>query len=179
MSTQTFNVVPQWSPQFYSVGCTTQRSQIWVSFMLGSLNWWQIYLWETPVFAFCIQSPAWLLSDSAVPHCVPGCPPVSQCLDHSGPVCQIVDICLLPPPSVAMAAKKKKPHHHGQTPPLAGRPAFSTPLSCFPPDTSCEPLMLILQSTSYRLVTSTASTALFLKLSLYYTLLCDTLKPGL
>lgn len=60
-------------------------------------------------------------------HCVPGCPPVFQWLGHSGPVCQLVDICLLPPPSVVMAAKP--PHHHHQTrsPPLAGRP--SPPLS--------------------------------------------------
>lgn len=71
-------------------------------------------------------------------HCVPGCPPVSQWLDHSGPVCQLVDICLLPPPSVVMAANPPPPAHTIATrppsPPLAStsRPAFSTPLSCFP-----------------------------------------------
>ncbi|CAB1419962.1 unnamed protein product [Pleuronectes platessa] len=72
---------------------------------------------------------------------------------NPGPVCQLVDICLLPPPSVVMAT----------TPPptspslLPFSPVPSPPLPClagplhpslvFPPHTSCEPLMLILQST--------------------------------
>lgn len=55
-------------------------------------------------------------------------------------------------------------HHNAPSPPWS---AFSTPLSCRPPpDTSCEPLMLILQSTSCGPVISLASTALSLKLSL-------------
>lgn len=65
-------------------------------------------------------------------HCVPGCPPVSQWLGHSGPVCQLVDICLLPPPSVAMAAKPPQPPTPSPPDPSPHRPAFSTPLSCFP-----------------------------------------------
>lgn len=59
-------------------------------------------------------------------HCVPGCPPVSQWLEHSGSVCQLVDICLLPPPSVVMAANPPYYHH---LPPRW--PAFSALLSCF------------------------------------------------
>lgn len=59
-------------------------------------------------------------------HCVPGCPPVSQWLEHSGSVCQLVDICLLPPPSVVMAANPPL------SPPPPRWPAFSTLLSCFP-----------------------------------------------
>lgn len=60
-------------------------------------------------------------------HCVPGCPPVSQRLDHCGPVCQLVDICLLPPPSVVMAATPSSLLPPDPSLPLAGRP--SPPLS--------------------------------------------------
>lgn len=105
-------------------------------------------------------------------HCVPGSPPVSQWLDHSRPVCQLVDICLLPPPSVVMAANppSARPHHRHQTPlssPRLNSPAgLLHPSLVFPPDTSCEPLMLILQSTSFSPVMSPVCTAPFLKWSM-------------
>lgn len=110
-----------------------------------------MYLWVTPVciqFALCKALLGFTVTLQS--HCVPGCPPVSQWLGHSGPVCQLVDICLLPPPSVVMAAKP---------PTIATRPlplpaGLLHPSLVFPPDTSCEPLMLILQSTSFSLVIS-------------------------
>lgn len=124
-----------------------------------------VVLMCVPMFVFYMHSPAWLHSVSAVPLCSW----MSTCLsvlDHSGPVCQLVDICLLPPPSVVMAATT---HTHTITTMPLLLPGWPfPPLSRVspPPDTSCEPLMLILQSTSCGPVISLASTALSLKLSL-------------
>lgn len=64
-------------------------------------------------------------------HCVPGCPPVSQWLDHSAPVCQLVDICLLPPPSVVMAATTHT--HTIATMPLSSPVGLLHPSLVFPP----------------------------------------------
>lgn len=58
----------------------------------------------------------------ACPLCASGRPPVSQWLGHFGPVCQLVDICLLPS-SIS---------RHGCNPPTPHRPVISTLLWCFP-----------------------------------------------
>jgi len=115
-------------------------------FVYEKLRCW-CSIWETLLgFTVSLQS-----------HCVSGCPPVSQWLGHFGPVCQLVDICLLPPPSVVMAAN---PPLSPPQPLLlpAGPPR---PSLVFPPDTSCEPLMLILQSTLVSAVMTTVKRAMF------------------
>ena len=89
------------------------------------------------MFVLDTQSPAWPHSLGS-PTVSPECPPVSLWLDHSGPVCQLVDICLLPPPSVVMATNPPPPPHPltiailSSPLPSPGWPALSTPLSCFP-----------------------------------------------
>lgn len=86
-------------------------------------------------------------------HCAPGRPPVSHWLEHSGPVCQLLDICLLPPASVVMTANPPL-SPTDPSPSLAG---LLHPSLVFPPDTSCEQLMLILQSPRFSHINSTLS----------------------
>lgn len=92
-------------------------------------------------------------------------------LSTLGPACQLVDICLLPPLPVVMAANPpyttttNPPPPPDPSPPLAGQP--SPPLSRVSPQTPAVN-HLCLSCSPPRLVMSTASTALFLKLSLYF-----------
>lgn len=78
-------------------------------------------------------------------------------LDCSEPVCQLVDICLLPPPPVVMTATPSHTHTHTRPSPLS--PVLS------PSDTSCEPLMPTPRSSSCGPVTSPPGAESRLKLS--------------
>lgn len=109
------------------------------------------FIYERLKYLSCICKTLLGFTATLQSHCVPRCPPVSQWLEHSGPVCQLVDICLLPPLSVVMAANPPL-SPPDPSPSLAG---LLHPFLVFPLDTSCEPLMLILQSTSASLVMST------------------------
>lgn len=128
-------------------------------------------------FAFWMPSPAWLHSD---------CSPtvlLDVHLSLSGPAALCLSASLWT--SVYFLFHQSswlQTHPPSQTPtpyttattPLSSPPGLLHPSLVFPPDTSCEPLMLSLQSTSCGPVTSLASTALSrplrlpLPLSLYF-----------
>lgn len=152
---------------------TSKRYQIRASFVLTSLHYTMrdLFMRETPVFLFYIQSPAWLHS-----HCSPTVF-LNVHLSLSGSTTQGLSASLWT--SVYFLLHQSSwlqtppPHHYGhQTHPLPSTPLAdqpSPPLSrVSPPNTSCEPLMLILQSTSPCHVDGQNSTALFLRLSLYF-----------
>lgn len=117
-----------------------------------------------------MQSPAWLHGHPAVPlsswmsTCLSAARPLWACLPACGHLFTSSSIsrhgCKNPLPT---------PSPPDPLPPLPFPPPAGLlhPSLVFPPDTSCEPLMLILQSTSFSPVISPASTALFLKLSLH------------
>lgn len=84
------------------------------------------------VFVFYMHRPAWLHSDSAVPLCSW----MSTCLSVARPLCDCLPACGHLFTSSSISRHGCKPHHPTPTlwpqDPSPPRPAFSTPLSCFP-----------------------------------------------
>lgn len=110
---------------------------------------------DTTLFLFCILHSPSICS----PPVFSGYPPVSQWLDHFGPG---LPACghLFTSSSISRHGCKPPYNHHHAPPPLPS--ALLRPSLVFPPDTSCEPLMLILQSTPFSLVIRTARTVVLL-----------------
>lgn len=107
-----------------------------------------------------MHNSAWLHGESAVPLCSW----MSTCSTTLSPSTSLwTSVYFLLHQLSWLQPPRTRPRYCHNTPFLTGRP--SPPLSCVsPPDTSCEPLMLILQSTSCSPVISSASTAIFLVL---------------
>lgn len=106
------------------------------------------FIYETAVFELYMRSPAWLHSRSAVLLCCW----MSTCLS----VAWALWACL---PACGHLFTSSSISRHGCKPPtITTSPSPAGPLHpslVFPQDTSCEPLMLILRSTSSSLVLST------------------------